>query len=144
MRMFRSFLLRLTLILSTTATISLLLMAATLGIQGLRDGMVFCIMLFVLLLIWLVANYFVVRKTDPEVSVEVARLLFPSGAILSIFLSLLLSLMLDGMIPGTEGMQHYIVVFVGLGIAFFLIVRCFDIKWLRGEAEILSLEERSK
>lgn len=136
--------LRMTLILSATATISLLLMAATLAIQGLRDGMIFCLMLFGLLMIWLVANYIVVRKIDPEVSVEVARLLFPSAALLSILLSLLLSMILDGMIPGTEGKQHYIVVFVGLGIAFFLFVRCFDIKWLRGEAEIVSLEERSK
>jgi hypothetical protein len=142
--MFRSFLLRLTLILSTTATLSLLLMAATLGIQGLYDGMIFCFLLFGLMLVWLVANFIVVRKTDPEVSVEVARLLFPSGGILSIFLSLLLSMTLDGMIPGTEGKQHYIIIFVGLGIACFLVVRCFDIKWLRGEDEILSLEERSR
>jgi hypothetical protein len=142
--MFRSFLLRMTLILSTTATISLLLMAATLGIQGLTDGMIFCLMLFALVLIWLAVNYIVVRKTDPEISVEVARLLFPGGAILSILLSLWLAMILDGMIPGSEGKQHYIVLFVGLGIAFFLMVRCFDIKWLRGEAEIVSLEERSR
>jgi hypothetical protein len=142
--MFRSFLLRLTLILSTTATLSLALMAATLGIQGLPDGMIFCLLLFGLMLIWLAVNFVVVRKTDPEISVEVARLLFPSGAILSIVLSFVLSMTLEGMIPGTEGKQHYIIIFVGLGIAFFLVVRCFDIKWLRCEAEILSLEERSR
>ena len=37
MRMFKSFMLRTALILSITATVSLLLMAATLGIQGDRE-----------------------------------------------------------------------------------------------------------
>jgi len=130
------------LILSLDATICLLLMAATLGIQGLEDGMVLCAMLFGILLMWLGINYLVVRKTDPELSVEVARLVLPSGAVLSILLSLVLSMTLDDMIPGSEGRQHLILIFVGIGIAFFLGVRCLDIKWLRGEEEIASLENR--
>lgn len=142
MRMFRSFFMRMSLILSLDATICLLLMAATLGIQGLEEGMVLCAMLFGILVIWVGINYLVVRKTDPELSVEVARLLLPSGAVLSILLSMVLSMVLDDMIPGTDGRQHLILIFVGLGVAFFLGVRCLDIKWLRGEEEITALENR--
>lgn len=132
------------LILSVTGTICLLLMAVTLGIQGLRDGMIFAGMLFAIVLVWLVVNYIIVKKVDPELSMEVARLLFPSGAVLSVILSGVLAMYLDAMIPGDEGRQHYILIFAGVGVALFLVVRCFDIKWLRGEEEILLLEQRGK
>lgn len=144
MRMFKSFILRLALILSITGSISLLLMAITLGIQEDVKGMTFCGSLFGILLIWVLVNYIVMRKADPELSVEVARLLIPAGAILSIFLGYLLSMVLDDMIPGTEGKQHYSVLFVGFGVAFFLFIRWFDIKWLRAEEEILALEGRKQ
>ncbi|MGC9451097.1 MAG: hypothetical protein ACP5I4_06570 [Oceanipulchritudo sp.] len=142
--MFRSFILRLSLILSATAVVCFLLMAITLGIQAERELMGFCGMIFGILLVWVLINWYIVRKTDPELSVEVARLVLPSGAVLSIGLSILLSMYLDEMIPGAEGKQHMILPFVGIGIAFFLVVRCFDIKWLRGEEEILMVEERDQ
>ncbi|WP_163964187.1 hypothetical protein [Oceanipulchritudo coccoides] len=144
MRMLKSFVLRIILILSLTGTVSLLLMALTLGIQQDQEGLVFCGTLFGILLLWVGINAYVVKKVDPELSVEVARLLIPSGAVLSIFLSYLLAMILDDMIPGTEGKQHWIVLFVGLGVAFFLFIRWFDIKWLRAEDEILNIEERSR
>lgn len=140
MRMFRSYLIRVSQILSVTAVICLLMMSITLGIQRDQEGMLFCAMLAGLVLVWLVVNYFLVKNVDPELSMEVARLLLPSGAILSIALSGLFATILDGMIPGSEGKQHYVVLFVGLGVAGFLIIRCFDIKWLRGEDEVAGLE----
>ena len=121
--MFRSYILRLSQILSLTAVICLLLMSATLGIQKQTDSMVFFAMLFLIMLAWFFVNWFVVRKVDPEISMEVARILFPSAAILSICLSGLLSLYLDELIPGQDGMQHLILPFVGIGVAFYLIVR---------------------
>lgn len=142
--MFRSFLVRLALILSTTADVCLLLMAITLGIQKLNAAMYFCIMLLVLALAWTGVNLYVQRKIDPELSAEVARILYPSGVVLSLFLSGLFSLVLEEMIPGNEGNQHWITLFVGLGVAFFLGVRSFDIKWLRLEEEIVNLEERRR
>ena len=142
MRMFKSFLLRLSVILSVTATICLLLMAATLGIQGESSSMVFCGVIFAVLLVWSLVSWYIVRKLDPELSVEVARMVLPSGALLSIVLSSVLSFYLDDMIPGLGGKEHMILPFVGIGVAFFLIVRCFDIKWLRGEEEIIDLEEK--
>jgi hypothetical protein len=140
MRLFRSFILRISQILSLNVVICLFLMAATLGIQKQREGMYFTGALFLILLFWFLINTYAVRKVDPELSVEVARILFPAGALLSFSLSSVLSLYLDALIPGTEGKEHWILPFVGLGIAMFLIVRCFDIKWLRGEAEILEME----
>lgn len=140
MRMFRSFILRLSQILSLTVVICLLLMAATLGIQKQTDSMFFIGMIFLTMLAWFFVNWYVVRKVDPEISMEVARILFPSAGVLSICLSGVMSLYLDEMIPGTDGTQHLILPFVGFGVAFYLIVRCFDIKWLRGEAEITEME----
>ena len=104
--------------------------------------MVFCGVIFAVLLVWSLVSWYIVRKLDPELSVEVARMVLPSGALLSIVLSSVLSFYLDDMIPGMEGKEHMILPFVGIGVAFFLIVRCFDIKWLRGEEEIIDLEER--
>ena len=142
MRMFRSFILRLLLILSTTASMCLLLMAATLGIQKDRQGMYFFGALFGIIFLWVLFNWFVVRRVDPELSVEVARILLPAGMVLSIALSVVLALYLRELIPGEEGYQHWILPFVGLGVAFYLGVRCFDIRWLRGEDEIAALEEQ--
>lgn len=141
--MLRSFLLRTTLILSTTAAVCLLLMAATLFLQQ-AEGVAICLILFGTLLVWLVINFVAVRKIDPELTVEVARMVLPAGALLSLVLSMLLSTVLADMIPGTEGYQHLILIFVGLGVAGFLAVRCLDIKWLRPEDEIRRLEERRR
>ena len=140
MRMFRSFILRLSLILSLTAVICLLLMMATLGIQRQMDALYFVGMIFITLLVWFLINWYAVRKVDPEISMEVARILFPSAALLSICLSGLLALYLDQLIPGNEGSQHMILPLAGIGVAVFLIIRCFDIKWLRGEEEIAEME----
>ncbi len=142
MRMFKSFVLRLSLILSVTAVICLLLMAATLGIQEESESMTFCLILFGIMFVWVFINWYIVRKADPELSVEVARMLLPAGALLSVVLSSMLSLYLDAMVPGTEGKQHFILPLAGIGVALFLIVKCFDIKWMRGEEELAILENR--
>lgn len=142
--MFRSFLLRLSLILSSTAAICLLLMAVTLLFQELHEGVRFCLTFLGVISVWLIANFFVQRKIDPELSVEVGRILYPAGAVLSVILSLLLSMQLESMIPGSEGIEHYILIFVGIGVSLFLIVRGFDVKWLRLEEELLSVEEREE
>lgn len=143
MRMFRSFLLRLAMILSLTGTVCLFLMAVTLGLQGDPEGMKFLFILFGLLACWLIVNAVVVRKSDPELSVEVARLILPGGALLSIMLSFYLALVLEGMITEGQGREHFILFFVGPGVAIFLAIRFLDIKWLRGEEEILALESIS-
>jgi hypothetical protein len=140
--MLRSFLLRLSLILSTTLAICLFLMGVTLVFQEARAGANFCFSLLGVVMIWLIVNFIVQKKLDPELSVEVARILYPAGGVLSIGLSMLLSLQLESMIPGNEGAQHFILIFVGIGISLFFVVRGFDIKWLRLEAEIRSIEER--
>jgi len=144
MRMFRSFILRLSLILSATAAICLLLMAITLGFQELFAGVKFCLSFFGLIAVWLLVNFFVQKKIDPELSVEVGRILYPAGAVLSIILSLLMSTQLESMIPGSEGIEHFILIFVGIGVSLFLGVRWFDVKWLRLEEEILSVGEREE
>jgi len=128
--------------LSLNATISFGLMAATLSLQGYRERMLFTATLGGILLLWLGVNYYVVRKADPEVSLETARFLYPSGVMLNPLLSWNLALYLDNLIPGTEGRQHYVLYFVGIGISLFLLIRCFDIKWLRAEEDIRMIEDR--
>ena len=144
MRMFRSFLLRLGLILSTTAVICLFLMTTTLALQKQYGSTQFVGLLFAVVFIWFIINWFLVRKVDPELSLEVARIVFPCGILFSNLLSILLSFYLKDLIPGAEGREHFILPFVGLGVTFYLIVRCFDLKWLRPEEEIAFLERMDR
>lgn len=104
----------------------------------------YCGMLFGILFAWFIFNLVMVKKVDPELSLEVARIVFPSGILFSLLLSSLLSMYLNDLIPGNEGREHYILPFVGLGVSFFLIVRCFDLKWLRPEEEIAFLEQMDR
>jgi hypothetical protein len=115
-------------------------MALTMVLQQDMERAVFLFTLAGISLVWIVINYVVVRKVDPELSFEVARLLIPSGVLLSISLSIYLSTVLDAMVPVVDGRQHWVLFFVGLGVSVFLGVRALDMKWLRAEEEISSLE----
>ena len=141
MRLFRSFILRIGLILSTTAAVCLLLMMITLMMQVQYDSTMYIGILFGLMLVWVLINWILVRKLDPELSVESARMVFPAGILLSITLSFLLSVYLKKLIPGDEGIQHFVLPFVGMGVSVYLVVRCFDVKWLRAESEIAFMED---
>jgi hypothetical protein len=136
MRVFLSLILRLFFILSVTSVMSLILMVITLYIQKEQSAMAFTGLVCSGLLIWTLINGYLIKLFDPEISAEVAKVLFPSGAILAVCLSFVFALQLDFMIPGTEGKQHFVIPFVGLGVAIYLLVRCFDIKWLRAEVEV--------
>lgn len=138
--MLRSYSLRLLLILSTTAAVCLLLMGLTMVLQQDMERAVFLFALAVIFVVWIVINYVVVRKVDPELSFEVARLLIPSGVLFSMTLSIYLSTILDAMIPVVEGRQHWVLFFVGFGVSVFLGIRALDMKWLRAEEEISKLE----
>jgi hypothetical protein len=129
------------LILSTTAAVCLLLMTITFFIQIQYDLVMYTGMICGLMFLWVLINWFLVTKLDPELSLESARLVFPSGIILSLLLSFLFSVYLKDLIPGDTGKQHYVLPFVGLGISVYLLVRAFDVKWLRTEDEIAFLED---
>ncbi len=144
MRMLRSFFLRIALILSTTALLCLLLMAATFWIQGQYNDLVFTSVLAALALLWVVCNWLVVRIVDSELSYEVARLLLPSGMVLSVILSWLLAEVLRDMLRSGKGIEHYVLLFAGIGVAVILGIRCFEIRWLRAEAEVAATERRER
>jgi hypothetical protein len=143
MSIVRSFLLRISIVLLSTTMVCFLVMGASLAMQSLRDEMQYSLMLALLFGLLLGLNVFFIRKAQSELSMEVARLLFPSGAVLSVLISILFLQWLDDLIPG-DGRQHWVMIFVGLGIASFLLIRCFDIKWLRSEEEIQSILRRHK
>lgn len=139
MRVFLSLMLRMSFILSVTAVMCLILMVITLYLQKEQGAMAFTGLVSSGLLIWTLINGYLIKLFDPELSAEVAKVLFPTGAVLAICLSFVFALQLDFMIPGTEGKQHFVIPFVGLGVATYLVVRCFDIKWLRAEIEISNI-----
>ena len=62
---------------------------------------------------------------------------------MSVVMSFFFMSWLSDLIPG-EGKQHFVLIFVGLGVAGFLLIRCFDMKWLRSEEEIQSILNRNK
>jgi len=119
-------------------------MTATLALQKQFESTRYVGLLFGVLFVWFILNWILVRKVDPELSLEVARIVFPCGILFSNLLSILFSFYLRDLIPGTEGREHYILPFVGLGISFYLMVRCFDLKWLRPEEEIAFLERMDR
>lgn len=143
MAIVRSYLLRISVVILATVTISFLVMAASLAMQSLPDEMQVCLILALLFGLLLGFNVFFITKSKTELSMEVARLLYPSGAAISVVISFLFLQWLDDLIPG-DGRQHYVMIFVGLGIGVFLLIRCFDTKWLRSEEEIQAILRRMK
>lgn len=143
MTIVRSYLLRISVVILSTVTVSFLVMGASLAMQSLQDEMQYSLILALLFGLLLAFNLFFIKKSKTELSMEVARLLYPSGAALSLVISILFLQWLDDLIPG-DGRQHYVMIFVGLGIGVFLLIRCFDIKWLRSEDEIQSILKRTR
>lgn len=135
MGILKSFFLRIPIVLLSTITICQLVMAGSLGLQSMVSQMQYSLILALLFGLLLGLNLYFLRRARLELSMEVARILYPTGAALSFMISLLFMLWLDDMIPG-DGREHYVMIFVGLGIAIFLLIRCFDIRWLRSEDEI--------
>lgn len=139
MRVLRSFLLRQIEILSITGVLCLLLMAATLHLQQLPKNVPTVLTIAAVLIVTFLFSRFIRSKVDVELSAEVAQLLYPSGIILSLFMSWILSLYLKDMLP-EEGIQHHVVTLGGVCMAVYLGIRCLDIKWLPSEAEIADFD----
>lgn len=139
MRLLKSVLLRLIRILLATSCICLVLMAATLYLQMAPDDVPFLLILAAVLGAGLAFTSFIIKNLDSELSAEVARILYPSSALLCVVMGWMFSVYLEDMLPD-EGMQHWVVALAGASIAVFMLIRCFDIKWLPSEAEIADLE----
>jgi len=136
MRVFRSFFVRLLEILSAATAVNLLVMGITLYIQLDQENAILFVSAAAVMAVVVGILHLIIRKTDPELVLEVARFLYPGGGLICLGMSVVMMLWLDGMIAGTEGNQHYTVGFVGVAFAAFLTIRCFDIKWMRSEDEI--------
>lgn len=143
MGILKSFFLRVPIVLLSTVAVCQLVMAGSLGLQSMPSQMHYSLILALLFGLLLGLNIYFLQRAKLELSMEVARILYPMGAALSLMISVLFMLWLDDMIPG-EGSEHYVMIFVGLGIAIFLLIRCFDIRWLRSEEEIQSNLKRNR
>jgi len=143
MRVFRSLALRLSQILASTAAICFLLMAATTAWQQTFELSIVYGILLLLSMIWVVFTFFIIRHFAEELLSEVARILYPAGAVLSLFLSVLLALVLQGQLIETRG-QQFVLILAGFMIFIFLCIRCFDIKFLRSFEEIEHIEDKER
>jgi hypothetical protein len=139
--LFRSFILRLSQILAVTATICIILMAATLFLQQMRELAGMYLIAALPPALWIVLSVYFIRKYDSELVVEVARIVYPVGGLLSLALSILLAIMLGILLPGS-GYQPVVLVFAGAGVLVFLLIRSLDIRWLRTMEEIESLNRK--
>ena len=136
MRMFWSFFFRLIHILLVTISLCGILAAATLVIQqNVKLVQYLCLGAFIALLCAWILRLFI-KKMDPELSIEVGRILLPLGAFFSLLLSLVLAVYFADFLTDEKAGQQYILPLGGLSVAAFLIVRSFDVKWMRGEAEL--------
>lgn len=140
MRVFRSFLMRFTQLIAAVVGLCFLVMSATMYIN-LQPQMGLWFAVYAgLCLVWVLAMVFLIRKRDPELVVEVAKFLYPGGALVSLLISFLMMGWLQSILD-TETLSHVPVIFVGVLVAGFLVVRCWDLKWLRNEEELHRMHE---
>ncbi|MCC5834108.1 MAG: hypothetical protein JJU20_05185 [Opitutales bacterium] len=131
----KSYLLRLSQILALTAAVGYVLMAVTCYLQYLPEAGHRYLIYALPLWFWVIGSQLLIRSKDPELIAEVAKWLYPTGAILSIALSVWMAMELASTLEEPE-LRHLVVVFAGIGVAVFLTVRCMDIRWLRTRAEM--------
>ena len=84
---------------------------------------------------WVIGAQLLIRRFDPELIAEVAKWLYPTGALLALALSIWMAISLASVLEEPEYRQ-FVVVFAGIGVSLFLLVRCMDIRWLRTRAEM--------
>lgn len=131
----KSYLLRLSQILALTAGIGFILMAITCYLQFLPDAGFRYLIYALPFWFWVAGAQMLIKRRDPELIAEVAQWLYPTGAVSAVALSIALAMELAGTLVEPE-FRQFVVVFAGLGIAIFLLVRCLDIRWLRTRDEM--------
>ena len=131
----RSFILRLSQIVAASATIYLLVMVATLVLQEQFEEAIPLGFLALGAAAWWIVSFFVIARLEDELVREVARILYPLGALVSFGLSIVLGLQLFNMVAVPVA-QQWSVILAGVLIVAVLFVRMFDIRWLRSAEEL--------
>ena len=131
----RSFVLRLSRILTSCASICLLIMGLTLFITLQPTPAWTCLAISLVALIANLVLRSIVNRKDPELIKEVAVWLYPAGALLCIVMGITFGLMLQDLV-NKPGLQMGTPILAGVLVAIVLGVRALDIPWLRTELEI--------
>lgn len=131
----KSIFLRLSLIMSTAAAVCHILMAGTaflmMDTTSAGSYALWSLGFALLALIFLP----LVNRFDNELLKEAAVIIYPAGAILSIFLSLLLAMNLkEAMV--IEDSRHLVVILGGVAMVVAMAIRCLDIPWLLTKEEL--------
>lgn len=136
----RSFILRLSQILAASLAVYCSLSSITLWLQGLPRLSTGYALASGAAVLWVLISHFIIRKVDVELVLEVARILYPVGAILTVTLSILLAFELNALLELAEGreteLEFLVLILAGVMIAIFLCVRMLDIRFMRSAEEI--------
>ena len=131
----RSYFLRLSQLMAASSTVFLLVMIGTLLLQRqIGEAISLSLIASITAFWWLVASV-IVSKVDPELTIEVARLLYPTVGLLSLLLSIVLGLVLIEMVTHPVS-QHISVILAGILFLIVMGIKCFDIRWLRSAEEL--------
>jgi purine-cytosine permease-like protein len=131
----KSFILRITVILTLNAAICYALMGATAYLMFDKPQML-------IYLYWVLGYasaslfaYLLVRRFDSELLRDVAIFLYPSAAIISLIMAFLLSLTLKDTMD-IEDRRHYVVILGGLAMVVSMVIHCMNIPWLLTKEEL--------
>lgn len=84
-----------------------------------------------------------IRRFNTDLLRDVGILLYPSAAVICLFMSFLLALNLRDTM-GIEDNRHLVVVFGGVAMFVSMAIRCLDIPWLLTKEELdMRLRSRS-
>jgi ABC-type uncharacterized transport system permease subunit len=132
---FKGILLRLSQIVSAAAAINLLLLGGTMLFKARLDEAVnFALMSGGAWILWAVLSLFVLRSTV-ELVREVAIVVYPGGALLSLALSVFCGYYAESLIENPER-EIWTFISAGVLIGITMIIKCFDIQWLRTAEEV--------
>jgi len=131
----KGIILRLSQILSATAAINLLLVGGTLVFKARNEeAMTYALYSGGMWIVWAILSFFVMRSTM-ELVREVAIVVYPVGALLSLALSVFTGYTVEAMIENPER-EIWTFILAGVLVAIVMIIKCFDIQWLRMAEEV--------
>jgi len=131
----RSYILRLTQILAGSTTVYLLVMIATLVLQDQGSETVSLGLAGAGTSLWWLISSIIISKIDPELTIEVARLLYPTAGLVALVISVVLGFRLQDMVSYPVA-QQWSVILAGILVLLVMVIKCFDIRWLRSMDEI--------
>lgn len=135
---FKGILLRTTQIVSAATGLFLLLMAGTFFLQGEIDlfnsGVRYLAWSGGFWFLWAILT-FLVRRSPIELVREVAIVVYPFSALISLALCVYLGFKVEEMLTNPKH-EMWTLIAAGVMIAVVMIVKCLDIQWLRTAEEI--------